>query len=338
MLRSAGGADTWLSLNPRRPPPRDARMRLLFWGTPDFAVPSLRALLGEGFDVVGVITQPDRPQGRSRSQLVPSPVKEVAVAEGLTILQPDRPRGPEFVDTIRVLSPDLSVVVAYGHLLIPDVIDAASDGAYNVHASLLPALRGAAPIQAAIRDGLEETGVSIMRIVPALNAGPVLLQIATPIAPDETGGELQLRLAELGAQALIEALALIQMGAVPIPQDESGATYAPKIDRASTRVDWMQSAADVSRLIRAYDPRPGAFTTGPSGDVKLFGAVLGDDRTTHESAPPGTVRTIDETGMTVACSTGAVLITEVQPAGRPRLAPDEWARGRGIRLGDQLGH
>ncbi len=298
----------------------------------------MRALLGEGFDVVGVVTQPDRPQGRSRSHLVASPVKEVAVTEGLTILQPDRPRDPEFIDTIRVLSPDLSVVVAYGHLLIPDVIDAASGGAYNVHASLLPALRGAAPIQAAIRDGLEETGVSIMRIVPALDAGPVLLQIATPIADDETGGELQLRLAELGAQALIEALALVEMGAVPIPQDDSGATYAPKIDRAATRVDWNQSATDVSRVIRAYDPRPGAFTTGPSGDIKLFGAVRGDGAPTPSAAAPGTVCTVDGSGMTVACSTGAVLITEVQPAGRPRLAPDDWARGRGIRVGDQLGN
>ena len=333
LLLSAGGADTCPSLNlaPPAPPP----VRLLFWGTPEFAVPALRALLGEGFDVVGVITQPDRPQGRSRSRLIPSPVKEVAESEGLTIMQPDRPRDPEFIDTIRLLSPDLSVVVAYGHLLIPEVIDVAAGGAYNVHASLLPALRGAAPIQAAIRDGLEETGVSIMRIVRALDAGPVLLQIPTPIAPDETCGELQLRLSELGALALIEALALVQMGAVPIPQDESGATYARKIDRVSTQVDWSRPAREVARVIRADDPRPGAFSIGPAGDVKLFGALAAEDG--DSDATPGTVRGIDENGMTVACGDGRVRIAEVQPAGRARLTPADWARGRGIRIGDQLG-
>src|SRR5579862_7855004 len=155
-------------------------MRLLFWGTPEFAVPSLRALVGEGFDVVGVVTRPDRAQGRSRSRLIPSPVKQVALAEGLTVLEPERPRGPEFIDTLRMLSPDLSVVVAYGHILVGEVIDVPRLGAINAHASLLPSLRGAAPIQAAILDGRTETGISIMRIVPALDAGPVILQLATP--------------------------------------------------------------------------------------------------------------------------------------------------------------
>ncbi len=149
-------------------------MQILFFGTPDFAVPSLRALLGEGFDVVGVVTRPDRPQGRSRSQAVPSPVKPAAVAEGLTVLEPEQPRGADFLDTVRLLGPDISVVVAYGHLLRSDLIGLPPLGTLNVHASLLPLLRGAAPIQAAIREGLTETGVSIMRIVPALDAGPVL--------------------------------------------------------------------------------------------------------------------------------------------------------------------
>jgi methionyl-tRNA formyltransferase len=314
-------------------------MRLLFWGTPEFATPSLRALLGEGFDVVGVITRPDRPRGRSRSVLVPSPVKEVATSEGLTVLQPHRPRGPEFVDTIRLLSPDISVVVAYGHLLIPEVIDVARKGAYNVHASLLPALRGAAPIQAAIREGLNETGVSIMRIVPALDAGPVLIQIATPIAPDETAGDLQLRLAELGAQALIEALALIEIGSVTATrQDESRATYAPKIDRASTQVDWSRPAIEVARLIRAFDPRPGAFTARANTVIKLFGATVADHLSgASGSVAGGTVREIAADGLTVSCGSGAVLISEVQPAGRPRMAPGDWARGRGIAVGDRLG-
>ena len=184
-------------------------MKVLFWGTPDFAVPPLRALLGEGFDVVGVVTQPDKPRGRSRSQLDPSPVKQVALEEGLPVLQPERPRGEEFLAAMRALEPDLSVVVAYGCILPKAVIDLPPMGTLNIHGSILPALRGAAPIQAAIRDGLAETGVTIMQMVPALDAGPVILAARTPILDDETAGELTLRLSELGAGALIEALALM---------------------------------------------------------------------------------------------------------------------------------
>lgn len=315
-------------------------MHILFFGTPDFAVPSLRALLGEGFDVVGVVTRPDRPQGRSRSRLVPSPVKRAAVTEGLTVLEPERPRGPEFLDMIRLLSPDIAVVVAYGHLLPLDVINLPPCGTLNVHASLLPALRGAAPIQAAIREGHPETGISIMRIVPALDAGPVLLQIPTPIAADETFGELQLRLSELGAQGLVEALTLIEVGAAAErPQDDSAATYAPKVDRAATRIDWLQPAAVVARVVCAYDPSPGATTRGPAGDVKLFGAQLATDWATHEvvaGAPPGTICAIDEKGCAIACGTGVVRIAQVQPAGRSRMSALDWARGRGVALGVQL--
>jgi len=201
-------------------------MRILFWGTPDFAVPPLRALLGEGFEVVGVVMQPDRPQGRSRSSVVASPVKRVALEEGIVpVLQPDRPRGPEFVARVRELAPDLSVVVAYGHILPKEVIDLPPLGTLNIHASLLPQLRGAAPIQAAIRQGLAETGVTIMRMVPALDAGPTILTKTTPILDDETYGELQQRLSELGALALVESLALISVGkGRDTPQDDAQAT------------------------------------------------------------------------------------------------------------------
>jgi methionyl-tRNA formyltransferase len=235
-------------------------MRILFWGTPDFAVPPLRALLGEGFDVVGVVTQPDRPRGRSRSRLDPSPVKEVALAEGLPVLQPERPRGDAFLDEVRALAPDLSVVVAYGHILPKVVIDLPPRGTLNIHASVLPLLRGADPIRAAIRQGFASTGVSIMRMVPALDAGPVLHVHETPIADDETYGELWARLSELGALALVEALALLESGAAPeVPQDDAQATYAPKTTREDARLDWTRPAEDVARAIRAYDPRPGAF-------------------------------------------------------------------------------
>src|ERR1043166_5941864 len=241
-------------------------MRVLFWGTPEFATSALRALIGEGFDVVGVVTQPDRPVGRSRSRAEPSPVKRVAIEENIAVLQPEKPRGDDFVAQLSALALDISVVVAYGHILPRAVIDLPPQGTINIHASLLPALRGAAPIQAAIRDGFVETGVTIMRMVPALDAGPSILQVRTPIPDDETYGELQLRLAEMGALALVEALALLELGrAVEQPQDEARATYAPKVDRTMTRVDWSANARTVSQIIRAYDPRPGAFARAGAG-------------------------------------------------------------------------
>jgi len=311
-------------------------VRVIFWGTPEFATPSLRALLGEGFDVVGVVTQPDRPQGRSRSTLVPSPVKAIAVEEQLPVLQPDRPRGPEFLSAIRALAPDVSVVVAYGNILPQTVIDVPPSGTFNVHASLLPAFRGAAPIQAAIRAGLSETGVTIMRVVQALDAGPMLLRRTTPIADDETYGELSLRLAELGALALIEALALLSFGAgLEQPQDDAQATYAGKVDRAATRIDWCRPALDVARAIRAYDPRPGAYAVAAGADVKCYGASVAEP--VHPAPPPGEVLAVDANGLLVACADAtAVRIQVVQPAGRARITAAEWGRGRGVAVGDQL--
>jgi methionyl-tRNA formyltransferase len=309
-------------------------VRILFWGTPDFATPPLRALLGEGFDVVGVVTQPDKPVGRSRSTLVAPPVKEIAVAEGIPVLQPEKPRGDEFISQIRALEPDISVVVAYGHILTQEVIDLPKLGTINIHASLLPKLRGAAPIQAAIRDGNAETGVTIMRMVKALDAGASILQVRTLIPDDETYGELQLRLSEMGALALIEALALIGLvQSTETPQDDSQATYASKIDRDSTKIDWTKEAASIARLIRAYDPKPGALTHAPSGDVKLFGARA---VAASSAGVPGEVLSIGTDGMTVACGSGTVQIASVHPAGKKRIAPGEWERGRGIKLGERL--
>ena len=310
-------------------------MRVLFWGTPEFATPPLRALLGEGFDVVGVVTQPDRPVGRSRSKLEASPVKQIAVEEGIPVLQPEKPRADAgFVAAVRELNPDISIVVAYGNLLSKELIDLPKRGTLNIHASLLPAFRGAAPIQASILAGLTETGVSIMRMVPKLDAGPVLHQLKTPVADDETGGELTLRLSELGALALVEALALIEADVVrERPQDESKATYAGKIDRDTTRVDWNRPAVEVARLIRAFDPKPGAWTTHRSGDLKVFG---GKAMVTLHPAAPGEITLIDSNGMAVACGEGAVQLTAVQPAGKRRLTPADLANGRGVAVGERL--
>ena len=309
-------------------------MRVLFWGTPEFATAPLRALLGEGFDVVGVVTQPDKPVGRSRSSLHASPVKEVALAEGLPVLQPEKPKGEEFLAQLRALAPDVSVVVAYGHILPKAVIDLPRLGTLNIHASLLPALRGAAPIQAAIREGLGETGVTIMQMVPALDAGPIVHQVRTPIVDDETAGELALRLSELGAAALIEGLALIELGAAdPQPQDDAAATYAPKLTRETARVDWTGSAHEVGRHIRAYDPRPGAWGRVRGTEVKLFGARVAPRGTAHTA---GEILSVDDVGMLVACGAGAVRVAVVQPAGKRRLSPVEWANGRGVAVGDRF--
>ena len=309
-------------------------MRVLFWGTPEFATAPLRALLGEGFEVVAVVTQPDKPVGRSRSALRASAVKEVALAEGLTLLQPEKPKGDEFLAQLRDLAPDVSVVVAYGHILPKAVIDLPRLGTLNIHASLLPALRGAAPIQAAIRDGFGETGVTIMQMVPALDAGPILHQVRTPIVEDETAGELALRLSELGAAALIEALALIELGmARAEPQDDAAATSAAKLTRESAQVDWTSNAHDVARHIRAYDPKPGAWGRLRGAEVKLFGARVAPRGSSHGA---GEVLAIDDVGMLVACGGGAVRVTVVQPAGKRRLGPAEWANGRGLAVGDRF--
>ena len=312
-------------------------MRLVFWGTSSFAVPALRALLGEGFDVVGVVTQPDRAVGRSRSTLVPSPVKGVALAEELPLYQPESPKDESFLAQLRALEPELSVVISYGHIMSAPLIALPTHGTINVHASLLPALRGAAPIQGAVRAGLAETGVTIMRMVQALDAGPILLQARTPVARDETAGELEARLSELGALALVEALTLMSLGRLQeTPQDDARATYAPKILREMARIDWNESADAVGRHVRAYDPKPGAFTTHRGGEIKLFGAVVADP-SSHSTHAPGTVISIDSRGMLVACGAGFVLISCAQQAGRTRVGPEEWMRGRGIEVGERLG-
>lgn len=309
-------------------------MRLAFFGTPEFAVPSLRALLGEGFEVVVVVTQPDRPHGRSHSELVPPPVKVIALEEGIPVLQPERPDTPEFLQALRSHQPDLGVVAAYGHILKPDVLALPQYGMVNVHASLLPTLRGAAPIQHAILQGLAETGVSIMQMDQGLDTGPVLLRVPTAVLPDETAGELTTRLAELGALALVEALTLIASGAAtPEPQDPAQATHAPKITRELARIRWSEPADAVSRLTRAMDPRPGAWSLVHGQEVKLFGPLPADPPP-RDAAPGQVVAT--ETALVIATGRGALEFLDVQPAGRTRMAAGAWVRGRGVAKGDRF--
>ena len=297
-------------------------MRVAFFGTPDFAVPSLRALVGEGFDVVAVVTQPDAPQGRSRSRLVPPPVKLVAEAEDLTLFQPEKPTDGAFLVRLRDTRPDIGVVVAYGHILKPELLELPPRGMVNVHPSLLPALRGPAPVEWAVINGLEETGVTIMQLDAGMDTGPILHQIPDHVDADVTGGELSEHLAELGAQALVETLALLEQDTLrPVPQNETLATYAPKLTREIARIDWTKDAGAVARLIRGLDPRPGAWTELDGVEVKLYSA-----RTTDGGGTPGEVLATDGR-LLIAAGSGAVDVFEVQPAGKARMTADDWLRG-----------
>ncbi len=307
-------------------------MRIIFFGTPEFAVPSLDTLRRGGHDIVAVVTQPDRPHGRSRSKLVSPPVKAAALAAGLEVLQPERPVGDLFAATLRHHRADLGVVAAYGHILKPDILAIPTRGMINVHASLLPRWRGAAPIQAAILHGDRVTGVSIMQMEAGLDSGPVYFRSTLPIGPEDTADLLTSRLAELGAEALLEVVDGLDTGSLkPEAQHEADATFAPKISRPAARVPWNQSAIDVALHIRAFDPWPGAWTEGPAGEVKLFTPRLAEGGGT-----PGLV--LEAAGaLIVACGDGAVQVAEVKASGGKRLAAAEWLRGRPLSVGARLG-
>ena len=306
-------------------------MRVVFFGTPDFAVPSLLALIGEGFDVVAAVTQPDKPRGRSRSTLVAPPVKIAAQAEDIAVLQPERPTGADFYRTIRDLAPDIGVVVAYGHILKPDLLAIPARGMVNVHPSLLPELRGAAPVEWAILNGLEKTGVTIMQMAAGLDSGPILHQIPHRVPADVTGGELSEHLAEMGAQALVEALELLEADMLkPVPQKDADATFAPKLTRDIARISWNEPASTVVRKILALDPRPGAWAELEGQEVKLFRA-----QPAAGTGSPGEVLAADGR-LLIAAGGGAVAVQEVQPAGKPRMAAADWVRGRGVAVGQRF--
>lgn len=299
-------------------------MRVVFFGTPEFAEPSLRALVEAQYDVVGVVTQPDKPKGRSRSVFVAPPIKLVADEYQLPILQPDRPTGDLFRASLKRMDADIGVVVAYGHILRPEVLDIPAMGMVNVHASLLPRWRGAAPIQKAIAEGDPVTGISIMQMDAGMDTGPVIHQMQMFIQEGDTTADLSPRLAVLGAETLVTAIDSLAEGSATLrPQDPEKATHAPKITRAMARIDWREPADRVARQTRAFDPAPGSWALLDEAPIKLFhGEAI------HATAEPGTVLDVGDT-LLVACGSGAVRIGEVQPAGKRRLPVGDWARGRG---------
>jgi len=309
-------------------------VRIVFWGTPQFADTVLLALLEAGRHVVGVVTQPDRPAGRGRVTQ-PPPVKLTAEQAGVALLQPERPQGPDFMDSLRALEPDISVVAAYGHILRREVLDLPPLGSFNVHASLLPKLRGAAPVNWAIIEGHNETGVTIMRMVERLDAGPMLRRAPYAIASDSTAGRLAEQLAELGARTLLDALALIEAGtAVEEPQDEEAATYAPKLKPEDVRIDWTRSAAELERWIRGSDPTPGAWSQLGDLRVRMFVPRIAGE--SAEAAPGAIVRADPRSGLEVATGSGSLTIGQVQPAGKRRMEAVEWIRGRGVASGQRF--
>jgi methionyl-tRNA formyltransferase len=309
-------------------------MRILFWGTPDFAVPSLRALANDGVEIVGVVTQPDRPAGRGR-RVKMSPVKEEALALGHEVLAPIRPQGQEFIERITELRPDLSVVVAYGHILKREILDLPSLGSVNVHASLLPQLRGAAPVNWAIIRGHEQTGVTVMRMVEAMDAGPIIHQLSEPISDEDSASELMSRLSELGSLALREALGSIKRGDTEEREQlEDVVSYAPKVDRKSARIDWTLSANEVALFIRGMDATPGAWSELAGMPIKFFRPSLVPE--SEFSQPGAVVRADPEQGLVISTSSGGVSVSEVQPAGRQRMSTLDWINGRGVKLGQHF--
>ncbi len=309
------------------------RYRIVFFGTPEFAVPSLGALLDGPDTVVGVVCQPDKPSGRGQHLQAP-PVKRLAEQHGIPLVQPAKIKTEEFPALLRAWAPDLAVVAAYGRILPPAVLELPRLGCINLHASLLPGYRGAAPIQWALLRGETRTGATIMRMNERMDEGEILLQRATPIAADETYGVLQRRLAALGAAALMEALAALHAGTLRgTAQDDAAATYAPMIRKQDGAIDWTGSADAIARQVRAFNPWPSAFTVHAGRLLKIHRACA-----LPEAAPaaPGSVLALGEV-IRVATGAGVLAIEELQLEGKRALPALAFGRGGGLAVGDRLG-
>lgn len=311
-------------------------MRIVFMGTPDFAVGSLQALCESGkHEIVGVVTQPDRPKGRGNKMLM-TPVKEYALEQGLTVYQPQKVKTPEFVQTLRELQPELIVVAAFGQFLSRELLELPQHGCINVHASLLPKYRGAAPIQYAIIKGEKESGVTIMQMDIGMDTGAMLEKVVVPIAENTTMGELHDALREQGAALLLKVIDDIAAGtAVAEPQNDAEATYATLLDRSMEHIDWTKSAQEVHNLIRGFNPAPSTFTKLPNGkSLKIWGSRLTEKKS---EAAAGTVVEAGKHSFFVACGSGVLEITEVQPESKKRMAAQVFLNGRGVAEGDILG-
>ena len=313
-------------------------MRVVFMGTPDFAVWTLKAIIEAGHDVAAVVTQPDKPRGRSKS-LVFSPVKEEAVAHGITVLQPERARDEAFVEELRTYNADVIVVVAFGQLLPASIINMPRYGCINVHASLLPKYRGASPIQWAVIDGCEYSGVTTMKMDEGLDTGDMISKIVVPIAKDETGGTLFDKLAEAGAKLLVETLPHIFDGTAVYEKqpEESPTPYAGMITKQMGLINFGKSAEELERLVRGLNPWPSAFTFWNGKTLKVWESfVVKSEETGAEKSEPGTVVKTDKKGIYVACGEDVLVLSQVQLEGKKRMDADAFLRGCHIETGSRF--
>ena len=305
------------------------RPRIVFMGTPDFAVSSLAALFDIG-DVVAVVTQPDKPKGRGQALAI-SPVKAYALERGVPVLQPQKLRTPPFSEELRKLNPDVAVVTAYGKILPKDLLETPTKGCLNVHASLLPRFRGAAPIQWAIAHGDQETGVTLMVMDEGLDTGPMLAEKRLPIASDETSATLHDKLSKLGGELLRECLPAYLRGELkPVPQPSEGVVLAPIIQKEEGKLDFTRTAVELERRLRAFTPWPGAFTTLEGKLLKVHRARVGEGR-----GEPGSVVSSGPQGLEVACGEGSLVLLEVQPEGKRVMTAGEFLAGRKLAPGSR---
>lgn len=310
-------------------------MRIVFMGTPDFAVGSLQALCESGkHEILAVVTQPDRPKGRG-NKLLQTPVKEYALEQGLTVYQPQKVKTLEFVELLHGLQPELIVVAAFGQFLSKEILELPKYGCINVHASLLPKYRGAAPIQYAIIKGEKESGVTIMQMDIGMDTGAMLDKVVVPIEENTTMGELHDALREQGATLLLQVIDKIATGtAVAEPQDDAQATYATLLDRSMEHIDWSKTAQEVHNLIRGFNPAPSTFTKLPNGkSLKIWGSKMTGK---SSAAAAGTVIETGKHSFFVACGEGVLEITEVQPESKKRMPAQVFLNGRGVQEGDLL--
>lgn len=315
-------------------------VRIIFMGTPDFAVPAFKALVSplahaRGYQVVAAVTQPDRPSGRGK-RLTPSPVKVEAERAGVSVLQPESLKEPQAVAALAALRPDLIVVAAFGQILRPDVLNLPPHGCLNIHASLLPRWRGAAPVAAALLAGDRETGVSLMRMDEGLDTGPVIARRAVPITASHTTASLTAELAQVGAELLLETLPAWLAGQIePEPQLEEQATLAPRLRKEAGAIDWQRPALEIERQVRAFEPWPGAFTRGPRGLLKILTVRTAPEVAGRAPKPPGTIFEYQR-GVYVSTGDGAVQLVTVQPAGKKAMPAEAMVRGQPELIGTLL--
>ncbi len=322
-------------------------MKIIYMGTPDFAVGPLKAIINAGYEVTAVVTQPDKPKGRS-DKLIPSPVKEVAVEHDIPVLQPVRLRNPESIAELSTYPADIIVVAAFGQILPAEVLKYPRFGCVNIHASLLPHLRGASPIQHAILMGDKESGVTIMQMDEGLDTGDILIQESIPIAADDTGGSLFDKLAVLGSELIVKALPLIEQGELkPVPQVEALADHVGMLKKSMGQIDFSRPAVEIERQVRGMDPWPGAYTTYNGKQLKIWKtAFLREDEyhslvditsSSNHSAQPGTVVYTDKSSVYVSTGDGILRIDELQLEGKKRMSVHDFLLGQHMETGEKLG-